>query len=150
VLDETGDEVRIQAHLAEPPVLAAIASHGGSIDEFLIEDDEIYMRIHLAPSSEVREVVDVVHERYPTAEMLSRQQIDRPEDGSEQLHQTIAAALTERQQVALETAYNMGFFERPRVQSGAEIAATLGISTATLHQHLRKAEQQIVEIALDR
>lgn len=39
--------------------------------------------------------------------------------------------------------------ERPRLHSGEEIADTLGVTAATIHQHLWKAEQQLLGVAVD-
>jgi predicted DNA binding protein len=58
--------------------------------------------------------------------------------------------LTDRQREVLEVAYNRGFFAWPRGSTGGEVAQTLDISPPTFHQHIRKAVNRIVELALQR
>ncbi|MFC7204787.1 bacterio-opsin activator domain-containing protein [Haloferax namakaokahaiae] len=52
--------------------------------------------------------------------------------------------LTPRQHAALQVAYLGGFFEWPHGITGDELAATMDISRATYHQHLRAAERKLV------
>ncbi|AGN02259.1 putative PAS/PAC sensor protein [Salinarchaeum sp. Harcht-Bsk1] len=149
VFDDHGDERRVQIRLTESPVLAPIASRGGIVEEFHIEDDDMHFRVQMAPGGEVREIIDVIQDRYPAAKMLSRRQIGRPDHGSARFDRTVEGTLTERQQAALEAAHAMGYFERPRRNSGQEIAETLDVTPATFHQHLRKAERKLIDAALD-
>lgn len=53
--------------------------------------------------------------------------------------------LTDRQQEALRTAYEMGYFEIPRRASLEAIAEELGISASAASERLRRAETQLLE-----
>lgn len=53
-------------------------------------------------------------------------------------------ALTERQTEALKTAFEMGFYEVPRKVSTEDVAAELGIDSATLSEHLQRAERNVL------
>jgi predicted DNA binding protein len=55
------------------------------------------------------------------------------------------STLTRKQRQALLTAYSKGYFDFPRRIKSKELANSLGISQATLAQHLRKAEKRILE-----
>lgn len=57
---------------------------------------------------------------------------------------TTLDALTNRQLEAIETAYNMGFYEVPRTASTEDVAAELGIDAATLSEHLQRAERNLL------
>jgi predicted DNA binding protein len=59
------------------------------------------------------------------------------------------AELTERQRTVVLHALRAGYYEWPREVKSEELAADLGISRATLHEHLRKAEQRLLSEALD-
>ncbi|WP_202614490.1 PAS domain S-box protein [Halostella litorea] len=145
---EADDEtVGFEARLANPPVLATLASMGGSIDEAVIDDGDYHMRLHLAPSADARQVIDAVQEVYPDAEMVKRRQRTREDDPTESREAGLDE-LTERQRTALEAAYHSGFFEWPRDSSGEDVAESLGVSPATFHQHLRKAEKEVLGAAL--
>lgn len=137
-----------ELRMIDPPVLSAVASHGGYIDEAIIEDGDYQMSIHLAPSIDVRQITDAVEAAYPQAELLRRRQITQPRDRSRQLQRRLAADLTDRQRSALEAAYHAGFFKWPRETTGEQIAESLGIAPPTFHHHLRKAQQRTFDALL--
>lgn len=59
--------------------------------------------------------------------------------------ETLAAAnLSHEHQEALETAYEAGYYERPRETSVEELAADLGVPRSTLQYRLRTAEDYVV------
>jgi len=140
-----GDPTDFEIRMTDPPVLSVLASLGGYVDDAVIEDGDLEMTVHVAPSVDVRQVIDVIQDAYPGAEMVRRQQIDRVHDDPKRLQRRLAAELTERQRTALELAYHAGFFEWPRDASGEDVADSMGVAPPTFHQHLRKAEQEIFD-----
>lgn len=61
------------------------------------------------------------------------------------------ASLTDRQQEIVATAIREGYYEDPRRASQADVAATLGIATGTVSEHLRRIEAKVFsETVLDR
>ncbi len=54
------------------------------------------------------------------------------------------ADLTDRQREVIETALRTGYYDDPRGTSGAELAERFGVSSSTLHQHLRAAESKVI------
>jgi hypothetical protein len=53
--------------------------------------------------------------------------------------------LTDRQQEALRTAYEMGYFEIPRRAALDDVAAELDISASSASERLRRAQTQLIE-----
>jgi predicted DNA binding protein len=53
--------------------------------------------------------------------------------------------LTDRQQEALRTAYEMGYFGIPRDASLDDVAAELGVSASSLSERLRRAQTHLIE-----
>ena len=53
-------------------------------------------------------------------------------------------SLTEKQQQALSTAYNKGYYELPRVVFLEDLAKEMNIHRRTFEEHLRKAEKKIM------
>ncbi len=143
----TDDEppVGFELRLSDPPILSEIAAYGGYIDSARIENNEYRLTIHLAPTADVSQVATLVRAAYPGVEMLRRQQLTKRNDTARQQYRRITDALTDRQSSALETAYHAGYFEWPREHTAEEIAAKLGVSPATFHQHLRKAHKQVFD-----
>jgi predicted DNA binding protein len=140
-----GDPLQFVLRVVDPPVLSVLAARGGYLEGAVVEDGDYQMTIHLAPSVDVRAVIDAVVEAYPTVEMLSRQQITRNRDDPQRAQRDLLADLTDRQRTALETAVHSGFFEWPRTASGEDIAASIGVAPPTFHSHLRKAQRKVFE-----
>lgn len=61
-----------------------------------------------------------------------------------------ATALTDRQKEVLTVARECGYYEIPRQASVREIADEVGCSKSTAANHLRKAENRLVDIYTDR
>ena len=137
------EESHFELRLSEPPVLSTIASVGGYVESAVIEDGDLRMTIHLAPSGDVRQIVDTVEESYPGAELLKQRQVTRRNEDPDPVQGVLATELTDRQRAALEAAYHAGFFEWPRGTTGEEVAESLDVAPPTFHQHLRKAEQKV-------
>jgi len=56
--------------------------------------------------------------------------------------------LTDRQREALTTAYEMGYYEKPRAVSFEEVATELDCASSTANELLRRAEATIVDAVL--
>ena len=142
---DDGTPASFEVRMTDPPVLSVVASLGGYVEELFIEDGDLDLRVHLAPSVDVRNVIDTVTDTYPTAEMRRRRQITRSAVDRRRVQRELVADLTDKQRTALEAAYRSGFFEWPRDASGEDVAESLGVAPPTYHQHLRKAERKVFD-----
>jgi PAS domain S-box-containing protein len=133
-----------ELRLREPPVLSVLAARGGSLERAVVEGGDYRMTLHLSPGTDVHRIIDAVQVAYPTAEIVKRRQLVREEDPADGFGDVLMTELTEHQRTALQVAYHAGFFEWPRRVSGEEVAQSLGISSSTFHQHLRKAERKVI------
>ena len=145
VLRETTDGHELEIRMVDPPVLSAIASVGGAVSNVTITDATTTMTVHLAAAQDVSGAIDRITSVEPGVEMLRRRQMTRPTRSLDRLPQRLPDSLTDRQRAALEAAYFMGYFGWPRESSGPEVADTLGITSSTFHQHLRKAEVKLLD-----
>jgi PAS domain S-box-containing protein len=145
IVDHTAETARFELRLSAPPVISVVASHGGYVQQATIEDGDFQLTIHLPTTVTARRVIDAVREAYPTASLVRRRQITRSDETLTRVHRVVTEELTDRQRTALETAVHSGFFNWPRDATGEEIAATIGISAPTFHQHLRIAQRKLVE-----
>jgi HTH-type transcriptional regulator, bacterioopsin transcriptional activator and related proteins len=143
-----GTPTSFELRLADPPVLSAVASLGGYIEQAIIEDTDLHLTVHLAPSTDIRQIIDLVESAYPHAEMRRRQQITCSHDRMPANRAWSLSDLTERQRAALKASYYAGFFAWPRETTGEEVAESLGIAPATFHQHLRSAERKVFDSLL--
>ncbi|MFC7045208.1 PAS domain S-box protein [Halobacteriaceae archaeon GCM10025711] len=99
--------------------------------------------------ADVRSVVEPLQDRYPGSSLASKRELDRPVRTAAEIRRQLTDRLTEKQLIALQTAYASGYYDWPRRNNAAELATSLGVSAPTLHQHLRKAECKLVETFLD-
>ncbi|UIP01173.1 helix-turn-helix domain-containing protein [Halobaculum sp. CBA1158] len=65
------------------------------------------------------------------------------------LHRTLAERLTDRQREVLRTAFEAGYYDWPRECTGEEVAAELGITSATFSEHVHAAERTLVAALFD-
>jgi hypothetical protein len=145
---EERDDLVFELRLSDPPVLSTIASLGGSVEQALFEEGDYLMTAHIAPTADVRKVIETVEATYPNAQLLKRHQVSRDGERPGATGADAIGDLTDRQRSTLEAAYHAGFFEWPRAVSGEEVAEAIGIAPSTFHQHLRKAEQKVLEQVL--
>ncbi len=145
VLGEGDTRVRILFHLTAPPVVSMLAAHGWATKQSVVINGDCYLTIHLPAGDDVRRMVELVSEHYPETSLLARRQIHSEQEPNTAHSQTLLGGLTERQQTVLKAAHAAGYFEWPRDASGQEVAALLGISPATFHQHLRICEKKLIE-----
>lgn len=89
-------------------------------------------------------------ENHPEAELVAKRRSDRatPIWTREELQKAVDERLTQRQQEVLQTAFEAGYYGRTRSTTGERLAEELGISQATLSEHLRVAERKLISILL--
>ncbi|WP_276271063.1 bacterio-opsin activator domain-containing protein [Haloarcula litorea] len=62
---------------------------------------------------------------------------------------TLRDRLTDRQQEVLRAAFLAGYYEWPRDTTAEQLSETLDISSPTLHQHLRRAQRNLLDALFD-
>lgn len=60
-------------------------------------------------------------------------------------HEPFITSLTDSQQTTVRTAVEMGYYDIPREATYEEIGDELGLTAATVGEHLRKAEAKLVQ-----
>ncbi|OYR46726.1 MULTISPECIES: PAS domain S-box protein [unclassified Halorubrum] len=129
-----------------PPGLLAEA--GFSLVSLHASDGDTRLMAEVPSDEDVTRVLDTLSEHWDGVELVAKRQtptrradLPVPIDG--------AAGLTDRQRSVLETAYEEGYYDWPRRHTAEEVAESLGIASATLHQHLRAAEHTLVSSFVD-
>ena len=124
--------------------LNTLIDHGASVTNVSADGGRVRYDLDIASESNVRTLVDTVAEQFADIQVLSKHERTRSVDDMGELPGDGFADLTDRQHEALEAAYRAGYFNWPRDSNAEEVAETLDISSATLHSHLRKAEDSIL------
>jgi predicted DNA binding protein len=82
-------------------------------------------------------------------ELRSKQEVTPTDQTPTGFRESIDEKLTEKQQSVLRAAYHAGYFEWPRGSTAEELAESMDISSPTLHNHLRRAQQKLLGVAFD-
>jgi hypothetical protein len=137
-----------ELRIKDPPVLSAAAARGGYVDSAEFENGDYHIQVQVPPRVDVRSITDIVQEKYPPAELLTRRQVSRTDEPPAHVEKLLQEDLTARQRTALKAACQAGFFTWPRTTSGEDVAESLGVSPPTFHQHLRKAARKVFSTLL--
>ena len=116
---------------------------GCPVTRYVARDGRLTLGFHAADYDQLRAIVADLRERFPGVDIkrfVRSPAGDRPRDGV----LFDRSKLTARQLEVLETAYERGYFERPRRTNATEIAAELDISPSTFREHLAAAESKIL------
>jgi RNA polymerase sigma factor (sigma-70 family) len=142
------DEATLECRLGEPSLLVPLREVGAQIEGTVASDGVCTVVARIAPDANVRTVVNRVEQSVPSAEMeAKRRREDSSEDDqelSDALSEELAGQLTERQRETLEAAYEEGYFEWPRESTAEEVAERMDVTSPTVHNHLRKAENEVL------
>jgi predicted DNA binding protein len=125
-----------------------LGSFGCPIHRYVAEDGNLTLVFHAADFEQLQAVMDEFRERFPGVGVQSL--LQPPLRGTPEERVFVnRGKLTDRQNEVLRTAYEMGYFERPKGANATEIAETLGITQSTLTEHLVAAQRKIFEDVLE-
>jgi len=144
VVREYGDGALVELVLTERSPVTTLVEHGGTITELLAEEGQERLVCEFSPETDLRQVVDDLKRAFPPVELVAKREVERAARTPTLLRATLEDRLTDKQLSVLQTAYLAGYFEWPRATTAEELAASIGISSPTLHNHLRKAEQKLL------
>lgn len=110
---------------------------------YLVKDGRLRIVFHVADYDELRAVVGDLRNRFPD---LDIKRFVRSPTGTQPLHGVFVdrSKLTNRQLEVLETAFQMGYFERPRQANATEVAEALDINPSTFSEHLAAAQRKLL------
>lgn len=128
---------------------AHLGEHGCPVYRYTAEDGALTLVFHAAGFEQLQTVVADLRERYPPVDVRRLLQPPLSGDPDEQVFVN-RGRLTDRQHEALVTAYEMGYFERPKRANASEVAAELDIAQSTLTEHLVTAQHKLLADILDR
>jgi predicted DNA binding protein len=120
---------------------------GAPVTDVRATRGSLHLTFHATDVETVRSVVDDLKQTFGSVRIdrLARTDGEDPED----LVVVDRGQLTERQQEVLETAMEMGYFQRPRDANGTRVAEELGISPSTFAEHLASAQAKVLDSLLE-
>jgi len=119
------------------------------VTEAVATNGTTHLTVEVPQSVDARGVVDRIASLFDRAELVATRDLDRPVRTAADLRESLEERLTERRLMALRTAYLSGYFEWPREATAEEVADSMGITSATLHNHLRKSQKELMSVVFD-
>jgi GAF domain-containing protein/DNA-binding CsgD family transcriptional regulator len=139
----------VEVTLEDTSPLLSLTERGATVRTAAFEDGVGRLVAEIAPTEDVREVVEAIGGVFPDSELLAKRERQRPVETAGEFRSSLHDRLTDRQRTALRVAYHGGYFQSPRDSTAEELAEGLGISSPTLHYHLRAAQGKLVDSFLD-
>ncbi|PSP73951.1 hypothetical protein BRC86_07635 [Halobacteriales archaeon QS_3_64_16] len=149
-ITEREDDCLFEFELAEPSIASVLADRGAMIRNITAEDGACRLCVTLPRERDARSVADALEDRYGSIDLVEYHERERPARTESEFLTAVEERLTDRQLTALRLAHVSGFFEKPRLVDGEDLAASMGISRSTFHQHLRAAERKLATVFFER
>jgi PAS domain S-box-containing protein len=147
LLQSSAGECRVEVHVEAPTMSLVFAELGGQVKSLFQTNGAAgpLLTAEVPGDVESRTAVQAAQKVYPDIRLESQELQYSPR----LLYDIVEDVLTERQFTSLRTAYYAGYFEKPRKSTGDELAERLGITRQTFNQHLRLAEETVLEQLFD-
>ena len=143
--DESG--ILLELTLCDSPA-RTLAAAEGRVRSYEIDPRGGRLVGEVSTDADVRRVVETVTDAFPGVHLEAKREAERDVATDRRVRETLTDGLTERQAAALRSAYFGGYFEWPRDSTAEELAESLGVSSPTLHNHLRTAQQKLFRTLL--
>ncbi|MFB6179542.1 MAG: PAS domain S-box protein [Halorientalis sp.] len=145
----TEDGGHFEVTLSDGLITSTLVPHSVSLRSMVAEAGTLEMVVDVPRETDIREFIELLEERYQTAELIARRDIERSIGTKADLVESLLDSMSERQREALTTAYYSGFFEWPRETTGQEVATMLDVSQPTINRHLRLAQRSLLDQLFD-
>ncbi|MFC6906227.1 bacterio-opsin activator domain-containing protein [Halalkalicoccus tibetensis] len=129
--------------------LLLLTDYGATVEEATIEGGEARILAECAYDTDLRALVDRLTEAFPDTRLAGKQAAERDANTVEGFKRGAIDRLTDRQRAALRAAYFGGYFDWPRGSTAEEVADAMGVSSPTLHSHLRKGQRELLELLFE-
>jgi len=146
--DEATDGGLLELSITDASPLLTLVERGATVRTATFTEGVGRVVAELAPDEDVRAVVEAVGDRFPGSDLLAKRERERAVETAQEFRSSLHERLTDRQRTALRVAYHGGYFQSPRDSTAEELAEGLGITSPTLHYHLRAAQWKLVDAFL--
>ncbi len=145
-----GDEALFEFTVTGSSVVLTLSEFGAKTKEATSESGEATVVAELPSDVDVRNVVERVRAKYPGIELVAKRETERDFQSAREFRRDLDERLTDAQRTALRASYFAGYYEWPRDSTAEEVAEALGVSSPTFHQHIRKAQHELLGAFFDR
>jgi len=141
-----GDSI-VELHV--PSALSVeLSALGACLEECMIRPEGVRMIVEASVDADVRAIHECIERFNVGIELVSKTERQQPHASGREM-QPLDDELTDRQSEVIRAAYLAGYYDWPRETTAEELADSLGIASPTLHQHLRRAERNLLRGVMD-
>lgn len=138
-----------RAHDGDDPCpCECLGEFGCPVDGYAVRDGRLTLGFYATDYEQLRAAVAALREHWPDVDVRRLVRSPTP-DPPEETVLVDRGKLTDRQLEVVATAFEMGYFERPRRANATEVAAELGIDPSTVTEHLSVALGKLLADVLE-
>ncbi|ELY87631.1 PAS/PAC sensor protein [Natrialba hulunbeirensis JCM 10989] len=149
LLETDPDGWRIEVVVEGSSPARTLTEYGLTVLEAITEDGATTITAEAAAETNVRTVLEGLRSAFPSSTLLGKRETERTVQTAREFRDGLEERLTERQVTALRAAYFGGYYDWPRESTAEEVADAMGISSPTLHNHLRKGQHELLRTFFD-
>ncbi|MFC5971611.1 helix-turn-helix domain-containing protein [Halomarina salina] len=125
-----------------------LGQFGCPVHRYVAEDGDLTLVFHAEDFQQLQTVMGEFRERFTGVDV--QRLLQPPLEGTREERLFVnRGKLTDRQHEVLRTAYERGYFERPKRANATELADELGISQSTFTEHLVTAQRKLLDDVLE-
>ncbi|WP_247009363.1 bacterio-opsin activator domain-containing protein [Halorientalis litorea] len=141
---EYEDEALFEFVVVGPDPSKALVQRGATVREMVASSGQQRVVSEVPSDADIRALLDAITDAFPATELVTKRERERPVETAAAFRSSLRDGLTEKQSAVLQAAYHAGYFEWPRGSTAEELADAIGITSPTLHNHLRRAQQKLL------
>jgi PAS domain S-box-containing protein len=129
--------------------IVTLSEYGATVHEAVFEAGTATITAECAADADLRTLLDGLRSAFPDSELVGKRDAERTVRTAREFREGLEDRLTDRQEAALRAAYFGGYYDWPRESTAEEIADAMGVSSPTLHNHLRKGQHELLRTFFD-
>ncbi|OLZ42690.1 histidine kinase [Natrinema saccharevitans] len=145
--DEDGWRIEVVVEGACP--IGTLTEYGATVHEAVFDGGTATITAECAADADLRTILDGLRSAFPDSELVGKRETERAVQTAREFREGLEDRLTDRQEAALRAAYFGGYYDWPRESTAEEVADAMGVSSPTLHNHLRKGQHELLRTFFD-
>lgn len=144
IVSESESSATLEFTVSRQNMISTLAARGATITAGVADCGAGRVVAEVGPETDVRTLMASLQEHCPGLTLSRKRELDRPVTTVQEFRASLGDRLTDRQLDVLRAAFQAGYFEWPRESNAEDIADSFGVSSSTIHFHLRHAQQSLL------
>ncbi|ELZ09029.1 bacterio-opsin activator domain-containing protein [Natrialba aegyptia] len=149
LLETEPDGWRIEVVVEGSSPTRTLTEYGVTVREAVTDDGTTTITAECAAEADLRTILEGLQSVFPESSLIGKREAERAVQTAREFREGLEDRLTDKQVAALRAAYFGGYYDWPRESTAEEVADAMGISSPTLHNHLRKGQHELLQTFFD-